>query len=72
MISGTSTGCSPTAATPGEPKFPHLAMIARAQTEVQRNGKIEHESRYSLSSAKLNAQTFARAVRDHWGIESVP
>ena len=47
-------------------------MIARAQTEVQRNGKIEHESRYSLSSAKLNAQTFARAVRDHWGIESVP
>lgn len=43
---------------PGEPKFPHLAMIARVQTEVQRNGTIEHESRYSLSSAKLDAQTF--------------
>ena len=43
---------------PGEPKFPHLAMIARVQTEVQRNGTIEHESRYYLSSAKLDAQTF--------------
>ena len=28
------------------------------------------ESRYSLSSAKLDAQTFARAVRDHRGIEN--
>ena len=29
---------------PGEPKFPRLAMIARVQTEVQRNGTIEHET----------------------------
>ena len=54
----------------GELKFPHLAMIGRVQTEVVRNGAIEHESRYYVCSTKLDAQTFARAVRDHWGIEN--
>ena len=54
----------------GELKFPHIAMIARVRTEVERNATIEHESRYYISFAKLDAQTFARAVRDHWGIEN--
>ena len=40
------------------------------ETEVERNAKIERERRYYLSSAKLDAKTFARAVRDHWGIEN--
>ncbi len=53
-----------------EPRFPHLAMIARVDTEVERNGKIEREKRYYLSSARLDAKTFARAVRAHWGIEN--
>lgn len=54
----------------GETSFPHLAMIGRVETEVERNGKIEHEKRYYLSSAALDAKTFARAVRAHWGIEN--
>jgi hypothetical protein len=29
--------------------FPDLAMIGRVETEVERNGKIERETRYSLS-----------------------
>ena len=53
-----------------EPNFPHLATIARVETEVERNGKIEREKRYYLSSATLDAKTFARAVRAHWGIEN--
>jgi predicted transposase YbfD/YdcC len=53
-----------------EPRFPHLAMIARVETEVERNGKIEREKRYYLSSARLDAKTFARAVRAHWHIEN--
>ena len=53
-----------------EPSFPHLAMIAMVETEVERNGKIERERRYYLSSASLDAKTFARAVRAHWGIEN--
>jgi hypothetical protein len=31
---------------PGEPVFPDLAMIGRIETEVERNGKIEYETRY--------------------------
>jgi len=54
----------------GEPKFPHLAMIGMVETLVERNGKIECERRYYLSSAKLDATTFAAAVRAHWGIEN--
>ena len=54
----------------GEPSFPHLATIAMIETEVERRGKIERARRYYLSSADLDAKTFARAVRAHWGIEN--
>jgi predicted transposase YbfD/YdcC len=53
-----------------EPSFPHFAMIAMVETEVERNAKIEHEKCYYLSSAALDAKTFARAVRAHWHIEN--
>lgn len=53
-----------------EPSFPHLAMIAMVQTEVERNARIERERRYYLSSAALDAETFARAVRAHWHVEN--
>jgi predicted transposase YbfD/YdcC len=55
---------------PGEPTFPDLAMIGVVEATTERAGKIEHERRYYLSSARLDANTFARAVRSHWGIEN--
>jgi predicted transposase YbfD/YdcC len=55
---------------PGERIFPGLAMIAMVQSTTERNGKTETEQRYYISSAKLDATTFARAVRSHWGIEN--
>ena len=55
---------------PGEPVFPDLAMIGRIETEVERNGRIECETRYCLCSLALCALTFARAVRAHWGVEN--
>lgn len=55
---------------PGEPHFPHLAMIGMVETKVERAGKMERERRYYLSSARLDASTFAQAVRAHWGIEN--
>jgi predicted transposase YbfD/YdcC len=55
---------------PGEPVFPDLAMIGRIETEVERNGKIEHETRYYLCSLALCALSFARVVRAHWGVEN--
>ena len=55
---------------PDEPRFPHLAMIGMVETRVERGGKIENERRYYLSSTKLDADTFANAVRTHWHIEN--
>lgn len=55
---------------PGERNFPNLTMIAMVQSATERNGKIETEQRYYISSAKLDAKTFAKAVRDHWGVEN--
>lgn len=55
---------------PDEVAFPHLAMIAMVEAETERNGKTSRERRYYLSSARLDAKTFAKAVRAHWGIEN--
>jgi predicted transposase YbfD/YdcC len=55
---------------PDEVTFPHLAMIAMVETETERNGKTARDRRYYLSSARLDAKTFAKAVRAHWGIEN--
>src|SRR5262245_20232209 len=54
----------------GEPAFPHLAMIGMVESRTERGGKIEHERRYYLCSAKFDAETFARVVRAHWGVEN--
>lgn len=55
---------------PGEPRFPALATLAMVDSEVERDGRITRAQRYYLSSAPLDAQTFAKAVRAHWGIEN--
>jgi hypothetical protein len=53
-----------------EPAFPGLAMIGMVESKVERGGKLAHERRYYLCSARLDAVTFARAVRAHWGVEN--
>ncbi|MDF2975232.1 MAG: transposase [Microvirga sp.] len=45
-------------------------MIGIVESETEREGKTARERRYYLSSAKLDAETFARAVRSHWGIKN--
>jgi predicted transposase YbfD/YdcC len=55
---------------PGEVAFPGLAMIGMVEAQTERGGKVERERRYYLCSARLDAATFARAVRGHWGIEN--
>jgi hypothetical protein len=57
---------------PGEPVFPDIAMIGRTETEVERNGKVEHQARYYLCSLALCALTLARAVRAHVGCGEPP
>lgn len=55
---------------PGEPRFPGLAMLGRVETEVERDGNTQRETRYYVSSASLSAAMFGRVVRGHWGIEN--
>ncbi len=55
---------------PGELRFPGLAMLGMVQSTTERDGKTEQETRYYLCSTKLDAKSFARAVRGHWGIEN--
>ncbi len=55
---------------PGEPAFPGLAMVGMVESRTERDGKVERERRYYLCSTKLDAETFARVVRSHWGIEN--
>jgi predicted transposase YbfD/YdcC len=55
---------------PGEMAFPGLAMIGLVEAATECDGKTRRERRYYLSSARLDAATFARAVRGHWGIEN--
>ena len=53
-----------------EPRFPHLAMIGMVESTVERGGATSAERRYYLCSTRLDAPTFARAVRAHWGVEN--
>lgn len=55
---------------PGEPRFPALATVAMVEATVEHRGKTTTARRYFLSSAALDAKTFAAAVRAHWGIEN--
>ena len=50
--------------------FPGLAAIGMIKSETLRGGKTETDTRYYLCSKKLDAATFARVVRGHWGIEN--
>ena len=57
---------------PKESAFPGLAMVGmvETETETERSGKRERKRRYYLGSARLDPETFALAVRGHWGIEN--
>ena len=54
----------------GQKRFPGAAMIGMVESRVERDGGVARERRYYISSAKLDAKTFAAAVRAHWGVEN--
>lgn len=51
-------------------KWEGLKSVGMVEATREINGQISVERRYYLSSLKLDAQTFARAVRAHWSIEN--
>jgi predicted transposase YbfD/YdcC len=55
---------------PGELRLPDVATIVRVQSKAELKDRCRFETRYYISSAVLNAQTAANAIRGHWGIEN--
>lgn len=47
-----------------------LRSVGMVESTREMNGTVTVERRYYLSSLKVEAQTFARAVRGHWGVEN--
>lgn len=47
-----------------------LNMVGMVQSERQVNGKTTAETRFYIGSIGADAQRFAWAVRNHWGIEN--
>jgi predicted transposase YbfD/YdcC len=48
----------------------HLASIGMVESIRRIKGKNSIERRYYLTSLTLDAKTFAKAVRGHWGVEN--
>ena len=59
---------------PGEPRFANLKTIGMVESTIekagQKAGQTSTERRFYISSAALNPERFAGAVRGHWGIEN--
>lgn len=55
---------------PGELRLPGVASIVRVRSRVETGGEGREETRYYISSAKLDARRAGAAVRGHWGIEN--
>ena len=51
-------------------KWEGLKTVGVVVSERKQHGKKTEEHRYYVSSLENNAQVFAKAVREHWGIEN--
>ena len=47
-----------------------LNMLDMVESDCERDGKLTRETRYYIGSIGSDGQTFAHAVRGHWGIEN--
>jgi len=55
---------------PREPRFPHIAAVAKVETRTELADRCRYESRYFIASRPLTPQAFAEAIREHWRIEN--
>ena len=56
---------------PGEPRFPGVATLIQVHSTTEQAGKTTCETRTYISSASLNIDSIAAAIRGHWGVESM-
>ena len=53
-----------------EEKWKNFSSVGMVCSERIVNGKRSQETRYYISSLKLNAEEMANVIRNHWGIEN--
>ena len=52
-------------------RWPKLETLVRIQSETHRNGKLESEERFYITTLPMmEVEGIARSVRSHWGIEN--
>jgi predicted transposase YbfD/YdcC len=56
---------------PGAPRFAGIATIVEVDCRAEYADRCSFDKRYFISSARLDIERIARAVRGHWGVESM-
>lgn len=56
---------------PGQPRFKTIKTIVKVHARAEYSDRCSFETRYLISSAPLDIERLARAVRGHWGVESM-
>jgi predicted transposase YbfD/YdcC len=56
---------------PGEPRFTNVKTLIKALSRVEYADRCTFETRLYISSAALDIDRLANAVRGHWGVESM-
>jgi predicted transposase YbfD/YdcC len=50
--------------------WPAIKVVVMVEASREKNGKVQQETRFYLSSLTADVATFNRLVRNHWGIEN--
>lgn len=56
---------------PGEPRFTTIKTLLRVHRRVEHADRCTFETQYYIASAPLDIERLAKAVRSHWGVESM-
>jgi len=56
---------------PGQPRFATIKAIVKVSTRTEHADRSTFDTRTYISSAPLDIERIAKAVRGHWGVESM-
>jgi predicted transposase YbfD/YdcC len=56
---------------PGQPRFTTIKTIVKVSTRTEHADRSTFDTRTYISSAPLDIERIAKAVRGHWGVESM-
>jgi predicted transposase YbfD/YdcC len=56
---------------PGQPRFTAIKTIVKVSTRTEHADRSTFDTRTYISSAPLDIERIAKAVRGHWGVESM-